>query len=81
MTGGTATYAVTLNYFPLPSTVDDLCADQEGGDDPCPLAVGHHKDVSVSPFPSGVSGKVVSDIIWKDQDGQQVLCVRWTVKI
>ncbi len=81
VTGGIAKYAVTLNYFPLPATNDDLCVDQAGGSDPCPLAVGHHHDESVSAFPSGISGKIVSDITWTDQDGEQILCVRWTVKI
>lgn len=83
VTGGTATYKVTLNFIPFSPTVDDLCADQAGSTDECPLAGGgaHHHDVSVSTFPNGVSGTIVSTIIWADQDGEQVLCFQWTVKV
>lgn len=83
ITGGKATYKITYNGIPFPSTVDDLCTDQAGGvqPDPCPMAIGTHHDKSISQFPTGVSGKIVSTTIWKDQDGEQVLCVEWTVKI
>jgi hypothetical protein len=82
ITGGTATYKFTFSGIPFSPTVDDLCADQAGGccPDPCPLAVGHHTDKSISTFPSGVSGKIVSTILWTDQNKNQILCVEWTVR-
>ena len=76
-TGATATYSVTYNFLPLTPTVDDLCADQK--DDLCPLAIGLHNSKSNSAWPSGLSGTIVSKIQWKDQDGQEILCMQWTV--
>ena len=78
VTGGTATYSVKYNFLPLKPTVDDLCADQK--DDPCPLAAAHHNSKSISTFPSGLSGTLVSKIEWKDQNAQPILCMEWTVK-
>jgi len=82
VTGGKASYGFTFNGIPFSPTVDDLCADQAGGccPDPCPLAVGAHENKSLSNFPSGVSGKIVTTIKWTDQDNAQILCVEWTVK-
>ncbi len=83
MTGGTASYKFSLNGIPFPATVDDLCVDQAGGccPDPCPLAAAHHTDKSLSTFPTGVSGKIVSTILWKDSNNAQILCVEWTVRV
>ena len=82
VTGGEASYGFSFNGIPFSPTIDDLCADQAGGccPDPCPLQVGHHDNESHSEFPSGVSGKVITTIKWSDQDGNQILCVEWTVK-
>ena len=78
--GATAIYSVTYNFIPLSPSTDDLCADQK--EDKCPLlASAHHHSVSTSPWPTGLSGTVVSKIEWKDQDGQQVLCLKWTAKV
>lgn len=41
VTGGKAKYSATLNGLPFSQT-DDLCADQAGSSDPCPLQPGHH---------------------------------------
>lgn len=80
ITGGTATYSVTYNFLPFSPTVDQLCADQAGTVDACPLAIGHHTDISKSVWPPGLSGTVVSTIKWVDQDGADVLCLKWSVK-
>jgi len=82
VTSGKASYGFTFNGIPFSPTVDDLCADQAGGccPDPCPLAVGAHENKSLSNFPEGVSGKIVTTIKWTDQDNAQILCVEWTVK-
>lgn len=74
-----------LSPSPLPadgipySTTDDLCADQAGTSDPCPLAVGQHTDFSTSQFPS-FSGKLVSGIQWVDQNGAQIFCAQITFR-
>lgn len=83
MTAGTATYSATYNFIPISPTVDDLCVDQAKGDfpDPCPLAKGHHNSKSISVFPSGLSGTLASKFLWKDQNGEQILCMTWTVKM
>ena len=79
---GKASYGFTFNGIPFSPTVDDLCADQAGGccPDPCPLSVGAHENKSLSNFPEGVSGKIVTTIKWTDQDNDQILCVEWTVR-
>ena len=81
VTSGEASYGFSFNGIPFSPTIDDLCVDQAGGisPDPCPLAVAHHINKSESDFPS-VSGKIITTIKWKDQDGAQILCVEWTVK-
>ena len=68
---------MTYNFIPLSPTVDDLCATQKV--DLCPLKVGVHHSTSDSTWPSGLSGTIVSKIQWKDQDGQEILCLQWTV--
>jgi hypothetical protein len=82
VTSGKASYGFTFNGIPFSPTVDELCADQAGGccPDPCPLAVGAHENKSLSNFPEGVSGKIVTTIKWTDQDNAQILCVEWTVR-
>lgn len=76
LTGGTTTYAVTLNGIPFPSTIDDLCTQTT-----CPKEVGTYNETSHSTFPSGISGKVVSKIQWKNQNDQPVWCLETTFRI
>ena len=76
ITGGTATYSITLNGIPFPATVDDLCKQTD-----CPKQIGINNETSKSTFPSGISGKVVSKISWKNQDDQPVWCLESTFKI
>ena len=54
---------------------------QEGGDDPLPLKIGDHSDTSISNFPDISSGKVTTEIEWRDQDNEQILCLTWTVQL
>lgn len=77
--GGKAKYSATLNGLPFSQT-DDLCADQAGSADPCPLQPGHHHDTSVTAFPD-FTGKLVSTIDWTDQNGDRVLCVTFTWRV
>lgn len=83
VTSGTASYGFTFNGIPFSPELHDLCEEQSGGccPDPCPLAAVYHENKSISDFPSGVSGKIVTTIKWTDQDDAQILCVEWTVKV
>jgi hypothetical protein len=83
VTSGQASYGFSFNGIPFSPTIDDLCDDLSKGDtpDPCPLAIGHHTDTSISEFPTGISGKIVTTIKWSDQNANQILCVEWTVKV
>jgi hypothetical protein len=76
ITGGTATYSFTLNGLPFTPTVDDLCTQTV-----CPKDVGSYNETSKSTFPSGVSGKIVSKITWKNQNDEPVWCLESTFKI
>jgi hypothetical protein len=77
ITGGRAYYAATLNGFPYSSSAD-LCAETMKTNDPCPLEVGHHHQVSVSA--STTSGKIVTTITWKDPSDVEILCAKITIK-
>jgi len=72
---GTATKTITLNYIPFSPTVEDLCINA-----PCPITVGDHDGSTTYPFPSGVSGTLVSKVEWKDDKGRQLLCIQSTLK-
>lgn len=76
VTSGTATYSFSLNGIPFAPTVDPLCTQTA-----CPIDVGLHNETSSSVFPSGVSGKIVSQIAWRDQDDALLWCVETVWKI
>jgi len=77
VTGGIARYAATLNGFPYTSTAP-LCDEVAKSGDPCPLAVGHHHQESVSA--ATTSGKIVVKITWTNEAGQEILCAQITTK-
>lgn len=68
--GGTAEYDVTWNYIPFQPTTEPLCQNM-----PCPLGPGHYTNQSVSQWPSGVSGYIVSQMKWWDTENRLLLCV------
>jgi hypothetical protein len=76
LTGGTATYSFTLNSIPFSPTVDDLCTQTT-----CPKEIGTYNETSKSTFPTGISGKVVTKIQWKNQNNDPVWCMETTFKI
>ena len=76
VTGGTATYSMTINGIPFTPSVDDLCTQTV-----CPKNVGSYNETSHSTFPSGISGKIVTKIQWKDQDSQPIWCLESSFKI
>jgi hypothetical protein len=73
---GTATTSVTYNFIPLTPTVKPLCESFV-----CPLQTGQHDGSVSSLFPSGLSGTVVTKIVWKDDAGNQLLCISSTLSV
>ena len=71
--GGTAKYSFTYNGIPFSPTTDQLCTQVT-----CPIVSQNLS--STSPWPSGVSGKVVSKIQWYDEKGAYLLCSQLTEK-
>jgi hypothetical protein len=76
VSAGTATTSITYNFLPLSPTVADLCTSII-----CPLAPGQHDGSSTYPFPTGISGTLVTQIVWADENGMQLLCIKSTVKV
>lgn len=76
ITAGTVTKSITLNFIPFSPTTEDLCANA-----PCPITVGEHDGSSWSIFPSGVSGTLVSKVLWNDDGGRELLCVQSSLTV
>ncbi len=76
VTDGTAKYSLSLNGIPFPATVDPLCSQVE-----CPLVSGPYSNTTVSVFPSGVSGKIVSKIEWFDTSSTLLYCLEVTTRV
>jgi hypothetical protein len=76
ITSGTATYSFSLNGIPFPPTVEDLCTQTL-----CPKEPGLYNETSWSIFPSGVSGKIVSQIAWRDPNDTLIWCVENTWRV
>lgn len=76
LTGGTATYTYKVNGLPFSPTVEDLCSQTT-----CPKSTGAQNETSHSTFPSGVSGKIVTQILWKNTTNQPVWCLETTFNI
>ena len=75
VTSGTATTSITYNFLPIEPTVDDLCLSI-----PCPLDPGTHDGSTTYPFPQGLSGTIVTTIVWADSNNTQLLCIKITLK-
>lgn len=75
--GGTANYDVTLNGFPYSASAS-LCEETQKSGDPCPLAAGHHHQVSTAT--NSVTGKLSTKITWVDENLEEILCVDITTK-
>jgi len=78
ITGGTAYYSATLNGLGPFASNAPLCDETAKTNDPCPLAVGHHHEVSTAE--NTVSGKVVTTITWEDPAGTLILCAQISTK-
>jgi len=78
ITGGMAYYSATLNGLGPFTSSAALCDETAKTDDPCPLGVGHHHEVSTAD--NTVTGKVVTTITWEDESGAQILCAKISTK-
>ncbi len=76
ITAGTATYSFSLYGIPFPPTVEDLCTQTS-----CPKDPGIYNETSSAIFPPGVSGKIVSQIAWRDPDDTLIWCVENTWRV
>lgn len=76
ITDGAAEYSFKLNGIPFPPTVDPLCTQVE-----CPLSPGLYNLSSTSVWPSGISGKIVSQIAWYDLGDSLLLCSELTERV
>lgn len=70
ITAGKATYDVSINGLPFPSSTEDVCSQF-----PCPLEPGSYVNETVSTWPTGISGKVDSIMRWYDEAGALLLCL------
>jgi len=77
ITAGAVEYSATLNGFPYSSSAD-LCEEVAKSNDPCPLEIGVHHQVSTSTLT--VTGKLTTTITWTDDSGYEILCAKITVK-
>ena len=78
ITGGTAYYSATLNGLGPFTSQAPLCTETAKTGDPCPLAAGHHHEVSTAE--NTVTGKVVTTITWKDVADALILCAQISTK-
>jgi hypothetical protein len=76
ITAGTAIYSFSLNGIPFTPTKEDLCTQTS-----CPKEPGIYNETSSAIFPSGISGKIVSQIAWRDPDGTLIWCVENTWRV
>ena len=78
ITGGTAYYSATLNGLGPFTSQAPLCDETAKTNDPCPLEIGHHHEVSTTQ--NTITGKVVTTITWYDSAGSEILCTVLTTK-
>lgn len=72
---GSVTTSVTYNFLPLTPTVEPLCTNTQ-----CPLVNGFNDRSTNSSWPTGVSGTIVTTIVWNDVNGSELLCIKLSVK-
>ena len=70
VTGGQTEYDVTYNYIPFSPSYEPLCQNI-----PCPLQAGRYSNASSSLWPSGLSGLLVTQMKWWDENQNLLLCV------
>ena len=75
ITAGSAIYSFSLNGIPFSPTIDDLCTQTA-----CPKEPGFYNETSSATFPS-ISGKIISQIEWRDPDDTLIWCVENTWRV
>jgi hypothetical protein len=73
---GKVTTTVTLNFIPFTPSVEPLCQNTL-----CPIVVGHNDRSTSSTWPSGISGNLVTTSVWNSDDGDNLLCIKTSVKV
>ena len=73
---GSAEYSFSLNGIPFTPTVNPLCTQVA-----CPLTPGVYNLSSTSPWPTGISGKIVTKIAWYDLADNLLLCSELTERM
>ena len=76
VTDGTSQYDVTYNFIPFSPTVEPLCYDI-----PCPLGPGIYSNDTISQWPTGLSGTVVTKLTWFDLVKNVLLCLSIQAKV
>lgn len=76
VTDGIVTTSVTYNFLPFSPTTEPLCQNTA-----CPIVTGPNDRSTVSTFPDGISGTVVTKSVWTSTEGDNLLCVQTTVKV
>ena len=69
---GLVKYSCAVNGIPVISESKPLCEETK-----CPIAVGHHEDVSDSANPT-VAGTLVCTIKWQSSTSEPLLCIKLT---
>jgi len=75
ITDGTVITSVTLNFIPFSPTREPLCTNTA-----CPLVSGPNDRSTVSTWPSGINGNLVTKSVWNSVEGDNLLCIQTSVK-
>jgi hypothetical protein len=82
VTDGLATYTASFNGFPLSPTTEPLCPDLEDTTTPCPISAGNIHFEGISQIGDGnTHGTIVATTTWKDQNGNEIICWGFSVRI
>lgn len=81
VTDGEAKYTASLNGFPLSPTIQPLCPDVEKST-PCPISAGLVKyEGDVQMGDGTVHGTLDATTTWYNQEGIEIVCWGFTVRI
>jgi len=82
VTSGLVTYTASFNGFPLKPTTEDLCADLKPTTTPCPIEMGLVHFEGIVQIGDGTThGTLAATTTWADQDGQEIVCWGFAVRI
>ncbi len=71
VTDGKVDTSISINYIPFPSQTTPLCEYTE-----CPIESGSQIRSATSTWPSNVSGRISSKMVWKDSSDNELLCIQ-----